>query len=293
VAEVLDAAGDALSGAVERAVETLRDSGLVVLPTDTVYGVAADAFDRVATGRIASAKGRDRSIPLPVFVRSPKQLIGLTPTVPAAAELLMAAYWPGPLTIVLRAEPGLRWDLGDAAGTVAVRMPLDEVALAVVRAVGPLAVTAASKAGGPGPTTVAEAQAQLGDEVDLYLDGGERPGGVTSTIVDLSRGQPQILRRGALPDEQVLAVARGELDPLEATALPVAEAEQPTPSDPAAEGTVEAGGETSGEGVAEGVADAAPGSRTEPPVDAAPGSRTEPPAESRHEPPGDDGGAER
>jgi L-threonylcarbamoyladenylate synthase len=279
VAEVLDATGDALSAAVERAVETLRESGLVVLPTDTVYGLAADAFDRVATGRISSAKGRDRRIPLPVFVRSPKQLIGLTPTVPAAAELLMAAFWPGPLTIVLRAEAGLRWDLGDAAGTVAVRMPLDEVALAVVRAVGPLAITAAAKAGGPLPTTVADAQTQLGEEVDLYLDGGERPGGGTSTIVDLSRGAPQILRSGVLPDEQVLAVARGELDPLEATALP-AEPPVEAATDPSSEQPEAAASEPTG-GAPEG-ASAGPGDGE------APGSSTAP-AES----PSDDEGAER
>jgi L-threonylcarbamoyladenylate synthase len=219
VAEVVDATGDRRADAVERAVAALTDSGLVVLPTDTVYGLAADAFDRVATGRIASAKGRDRRVPLPVFVRSPKQLIGLTPSVPAAAELLMAAYWPGPLTLVLHAEPGLRWDLGESEGTIAVRMPLDEVALAVVRAVGPLAVTSAAKAGGAPPRTVEEARAQLGDEVDLYLDDGERAGGATSTIVDLTGAWPRILRSGALPDDEVLAVARGELDPMEASAV--------------------------------------------------------------------------
>jgi L-threonylcarbamoyladenylate synthase len=219
VAEVVDATGDRRPDAVERALATLTDSGLVVLPTDTVYGLAADAFDRVATGRIASAKGRDRRVPLPVFVRSPKQLIGLTPSLPAAAELLMAAYWPGPLTLVLHAETGLRWDLGESEGTIAVRMPLDEVALAVVRAVGPLAVTSAAKAGGAPPRTVEEAREQLGDEVDLYVDDGARAGGVTSTIVDLTGARPRILRSGALPDDEVLAVARGELDPMEASAV--------------------------------------------------------------------------
>jgi L-threonylcarbamoyladenylate synthase len=217
VAEVRDASGEARDAAVARAAEVLRDGGLVVLPTDTVYGLAADAFDRLATGRIATVKGRDRRVPLPVFVRSPKQLIGLTPTVPDEAERLMAAYWPGPLTMVLRAEAGMRWDLGDSAGTVAVRMPLDELALAIVRAVGPLAVTGAARTGQPPPATAAQAQAQLGDDVDLYLDGGARPDhAALSTIVDLSGTQPRILRSGALPDEQVLAVARGELDPLTA-----------------------------------------------------------------------------
>jgi L-threonylcarbamoyladenylate synthase len=218
VAEVLDAVGKAHDQAAARAAEVLRDGGLVVLPTDTVYGLAADAFDRLATGRIASVKGRDRRVPLPVFVRSPKQLIGLTPSVPDEAERLMAAYWPGPLTMVLRAEAGMRWDLGDSAGTITVRMPLDELALAVVRAVGPLAVTSASRTGQAPPTTVEAAREQLGDEVDLYLDGGARPErAAVSTIVDLSGAEPRILRPGALPDAQVLAVARGDLDPLTAS----------------------------------------------------------------------------
>lgn len=218
MAEVLDAGGDAHDQAAARAADVLRDGGLVVLPTDTVYGLAADAFDRLATGRIASVKGRDRRVPLPVFVRSPKQLIGLTPSVPDEAERLMAAYWPGPLTLVLRAEAGMRWDLGDSAGTIAVRMPLDELALAVVRAVGPLAVTSASRTGQAPPTTVEAAREQLGDSVDLYLDGGARPErAAVSTIVDLSGAEPRILRSGALPDAQVLAVASGELDPLTAS----------------------------------------------------------------------------
>jgi L-threonylcarbamoyladenylate synthase len=217
VAEVLDAGGQARDEVVARAAEVLRDGGLVVLPTDTVYGLAADAFDRIATGRIASVKGRDRRVPLPVFVRSPKQLVGLTPSVPEEAERLMAAYWPGPLTMVLRAEAGMRWDLGETAGTVAVRMPLDEVALAVVRAVGPLAVTGAARSGEPPPTSVDAARAQLGDDVDLYLDGGARSAaGAVSTIVDLSGAAPRILRAGTLPDDEVLAVAHGELDPLAA-----------------------------------------------------------------------------
>ena len=218
MAEVLDAGGEAHDQAAARAAEVLRDGGLVVMPTDTVYGVAADAFDRLATGRIASVKRRDRRVPLSVFVRSPKQLIGLTPSVPDEAERLMAAYWPGPLTMVLRAEAGMRWDLGDSAGTIAVRMPLDELALAVVRAVGPLAVTSASRSGQALPTTVEAAREQLGDDVDLYLDGGARPErAAVSTIVDLSGAEPRILRSGALPDAQVLAVARGELDPLTAS----------------------------------------------------------------------------
>lgn len=269
MAEVIAASGDGRDDAVARAVEILREGGLVVVPTDTVYGLAADAFDRIATTRIASAKRRDRSVPLAVFIRSPKQLIGLTPSVPAEADRLMAAYWPGPLTMVLRAEPGLRWDLGDSAGTVAVRMPLDEIALAVVRAVGPLAVTGASRTGAMPPATVEQARAELGDDVDLYLDAGPRDAEARSTIVDLTRDRPRVLRSGVLPDDQVLAVARGELDPLTAAS-----------SDGVAEGA-EAPAQGSGGGIdraedpTEGADDAAddaggPTPPSSPPDDASP-----------------------
>lgn len=200
-------------GAVERAAETLQRGELVVLPTDTVYGIAADAFSPAGTRRVFAAKGRSRSLPLPVLIRSPKQLAGLCTVVPAAAERLAAAYWPGPVTIVVASEPNLAWDLGAAEGTVAVRMPLDDVALAVIRAVGPLAVTSANRSGQPPATTAADAREQLGDAVALYLDAGDRGALEPSTIVDLTRAVPHVLRAGAVAEAEALAVARGELDP--------------------------------------------------------------------------------
>lgn len=214
--EILDASGEGREAAVVRAAAALRDGEVVVLPTDTVYGVAADAFNPTGTRRIFTAKRRPRSFPLPVFVRSPKQLPGICPEVPGAAEHLMAAYWPGPMTIVLPAQPGLRWDLGDNDGTVAVRMPLDDVALAVIREVGPLAVTSANVSGQPPAATVAGVREQLGARVRHYLDDGPRPSRVGSTIVDLTRGEPRVLRVGAVTEEDALAVAAGDLDPLEA-----------------------------------------------------------------------------
>ena len=217
--ELLDVTGDGREDAVLRATESLRHSRLIVLPTDTYYGVAADAFDPQGTGALFAAREQPRRVPLSVLVRSPKQLAGLTTIVPETAERLVAAYWPGPLTIVLHAEPNLRWDLGRNEGTVAVRMPLDDVALAVVRAVGPLALTGASRRGTPAPTTAGAALDQLGDTVDLYLDDGPRPGGAGSTIVDLTRAAPHILRAGTLDNDEVLAVARGDLDPF-ATTMP-------------------------------------------------------------------------
>ncbi len=218
MAEILDATGDGRADAIGRAAHALRAGRVVVIPTDTVYGVAADAFNPAGTGRIFTVKRRDRALPLPVFVRSPKQLPGLTPHVPEAAERLMAAFWPGPLTLVLPTEVGLRWDLGDNDATVAVRMPLDDVALEVVRAVGPLAVTSANRSGEPPAETADAAADALGDDVDVVLDDGPRRDLAPSTIVDLTRAAPVVLRVGDIDDGLVIAVANGTLDPLEAAA---------------------------------------------------------------------------
>lgn len=214
--EILDATGQGRDEAVTRVAAALRDGEIVVLPTDTLYGVAADAFNATGTRRVFSAKRRPRSFPLPVLVRSPKQLPGICPDVPQEAENLIAAYWPGPLTIVLSAQPGLQWDLGDNDGTVAVRMPLDDVTLAVIREVGPLAATSANLSGQPPATTVEEARDQLGSRVRHYVDDGPRTGGVGSTIVDLTRGAARVLRVGVVSEQDALAVAAGDLDPLEA-----------------------------------------------------------------------------
>lgn len=200
--------------AVTAAVDALQRGGLAVLPTDTVYGVAADAFSSSATAALFEAKRRSRRFPLPVLIRSPKQLAGLCTVVPEPAELLMAAYWPGPLTIVVPSEPNLAWDLGDAQGTVAVRMPFDDLMLDVVRNVGPLAVTSANLAGQPPATTAEGAEQQLGDAVEVYVDDGPRRGRRPSTVVDLTRATPAILREGAIDGDQALRVARGELDPM-------------------------------------------------------------------------------
>lgn len=214
MSETLEGAAET---AIAQAAEALRDGRLVVVPTDTVYGVAADAFSRTGTRAVFAAKQRARSFPLPVLVHGPKQLIGLVTTVPEPAELLMAAYWPGPLTIVVASDPNLVWDLGEAEGTVAVRMPLDDTALKLIRAVGPLAVSSANRSGEPAATTVDEAREQLGEAVAVYLDDGPRNDLRPSTILDLTRSEPRVLREGSLDTAEVLAVARGELDPLEAT----------------------------------------------------------------------------
>ncbi len=206
---VVDARGEGRDRAVMQATAALRDGELVVVPTDTVYGVAADAFSLPGTARIFAAKQRSRALPLPILVASTGQLGGFVAAVPEAAERLMAAYWPGPLTVVVRVTEGLSWDLGDTQGTVAVRMPRDEVCLAIIRTVGPLAVTSANLSGQAAATTVAQAQAALGEAVAVYVDDGARSSATPSTIVDLTRSEPFLIRDGDLPPDQVMAVARG------------------------------------------------------------------------------------
>ncbi len=206
---VVDARVDRV-GAVDRAGAALRTGRLVVLPTDTVYGVAADAFNPAATERIFLAKGRPRTSPLAVLVHSPAQLHAVAADVPATAERLVGAYWPGPLTMVLEARETLAWDLGDSAGTVAVRMPHDEVALEIIRAVGPLAVTSANRSGEPAAHDIVAARSALGDDVEVYVDDGPRQGISPSTVVDLTRGEPLVLRQGDLPAKEVVAVAHGD-----------------------------------------------------------------------------------
>jgi len=216
VSEMLDATGDGREEAIARAAELLRGGKLVVVPTDTVYGLAADAFDVDATTALFAAKGRDRTVPLPVLIRTPKQLPGLARNVPPAADQLVAAFWPGPVTLVLEAQTRPRWDLGETEGTIAIRMPFDDVLLEVIRAVGPLAVTSAGGSVEHPPRTVSEAEEALGGVVDAYLDAGPREPGVLSTIVDLTRSRPHVLRDGVVPTVLALDVAEGLIDPLEA-----------------------------------------------------------------------------
>lgn len=245
MAEILDVAGDDRDVAIGLAATALRDALLVVMPTDTVYGVAADAFDPEATARVFAAKERARAHPLPVLVRSQKQLPALTPLVSEVVDRLVAAYWPGPLTIVVPAQPQLRWDLGRNDGTVAVRMPLDEVALDLIRAVGPLAVTSANRSGRTPAGTAQDAHDQLGDAVEVYLDDGPRDVALRSTIVDVTRSTPHVLREGVVPAAEVLAVATGELDPF---AVPLPEERPSGTGDPAADPERGEGDSERGEG---------------------------------------------
>jgi L-threonylcarbamoyladenylate synthase len=180
---------------------------LVVMPTDTVYGLGCDAFSSSGVAALLSAKGRGRDMPVPVLVGSPRTLGGLAETLTQQVRDLVEAFWPGPLTVVVRQAPSLVWDLGDAAGTVAVRMPLHPVAIELLREVGPMAVSSANKSGQPPATTLDQAAEQLGDTVNVYLDGGPCAAPIPSTIVDLSGTVPVLLRVGALDAQTIKDVA--------------------------------------------------------------------------------------
>ena len=195
------------SDGIELAIAAVRRGELVVYPTDTVYGLGADAFKPDAVQALLDAKGRGRDMPVPVLVGSPRTLDGIAADVSDTARSLVEAFWPGGLTVVCRAQPTLQWDLGDARGTVAVRMPLHPVAIEVLLATGPMAVSSANRTGHPPATTADEAADQLGDSVSVYLDGGSSGDPVPSTIIDVTGDQPRLLRAGAIPEVQLREVA--------------------------------------------------------------------------------------
>lgn len=180
---------------------------LVVIPTDTVYGVAADAFSPEAVQKLIDAKGRTRQSPPPVLIPGIPTLDALAEVVPDEVRQLVAAFWPGGLTVILPARSSLQWDLGETRGTVALRMPSSRIALELLSETGPLAVSSANLTGQPAATTAQEAERMLGDSVALYLDDG--PGGtLASTIVDATgllapEGKLRIVRDGVITPDQI------------------------------------------------------------------------------------------
>lgn len=198
---------------LEAAARTARSGNLVVLPTDTVYGIGADAFNAAAVRALLAAKGRGPDMPVPVLVGSWNTIDGLVLAVPPVARTLIEAFWPGGLSLVVEHAPSLRWDLGDSHGTVMLRMPLHPVALDLLRMVGPMAVSSANRSGHPPATAVDQAVEQLGDRVDVYLDGGPAPIGVASTVVDVTGPVPRVLREGAVSIERLREVV-GDVEQL-------------------------------------------------------------------------------
>ena len=194
------------SRGIASAAAAVKNGGLVVLPTDTVYGIGVDAFDNSAVAALLSAKGRGRDMPVGVLVGSWHTIDGLALMVPQSTRDLIRAFWPGALSLVVRQAPSLQWDLGDARGTVMLRMPLHPVAIELLREVGPMAVSSANVSGRPPAVDAGEARNQLGDLVDVYLDAGPAAQQAASTILDLTGPEPRILRTGPVSAEGIAAV---------------------------------------------------------------------------------------
>lgn len=201
-----------LLAGMRRARQAIGRGELVVIPTDTVYGVAADAFDHQAVARLLAAKGRGRQSPPPVLVAGVTTLRALVADVPEPVGRLIDSFWPGGLTIVLPAQPSLSWDLGETRGTVAVRMPAHRIALELLEETGPLAVSSANLTGMAAGITAEDAEEMLKDSVAVYLGDGPSRDGVPSTIVDatsLVGGEEplvRVLREGAVSREQLREV---------------------------------------------------------------------------------------
>lgn len=210
--------------AVEKA---MLDGRTAVIPTDTVYGIAADAFSRGGVQQLLNAKGRSRRMPPPVLIADPSVLPGLADDLSADAQALAETFWPGALTLIVFAQPSLNWDLGETEGTVALRVPDDDVAREILRRTGPLAVSSANRTGQAAATDVDEAREQLGERVEAIVDAGPRPldrdpgthsaDVAPSTIVDVTGKRPVVVREGAISTDRIkdvapTAVTREELD---------------------------------------------------------------------------------
>jgi L-threonylcarbamoyladenylate synthase len=216
---------DLLTG-MRLAKASLGRNGLVVIPTDTVYGIAADAFSHEAVASLLEAKGRGRQSPPPVLIGNIGALAGLAVDVPEIAHKLAETFWPGALTMILKSQPSLTWDLGDTKSTVALRMPDHKIALALLQETGPLAVSSANLTGEPAATTCQQAEKYFGDKVKVYLDGGASPKAEASTILDLTgvvdvmgedgnlktEGKVKLVRRGALSASKLKTILGDLLD---------------------------------------------------------------------------------
>lgn len=197
---------DEREAGLRAAVGAARGGRLVVMPTDTVYGLGCDAFDSEAVAALLEAKGRGRDMPVPVLVGSWHTVDGLVRSVSPQARELVQAFWPGGLSLVVEQAPSLAWDLGDTSGSVMIRMPLHPVAIELLREVGPMAVSSANVSGQQPAAVVGEAKSMLADKVAVYLDGGPADHAVASTIVDLTGERPIILREGAVAADEIAEV---------------------------------------------------------------------------------------
>ncbi|NDE89002.1 MAG: threonylcarbamoyl-AMP synthase [Micrococcales bacterium] len=210
---------DLLTG-IRLAKAALGRTDLAVIPTDTVYGIAANAFFPEAVQALLDGKGRGRQSPPPVLVSGIQQARALVEVFPEAAQKLAETFWPGPLTMIFKAQASLDWDLGETRGTVALRVPDHKIALALIEETGPLAVSSANLTGQPAATTCQQAFDYLGESVSVYLDAGNSPKGEASTILDMTNlvdsydeagnhsvsGTVRVIRRGALSEAKIRSV---------------------------------------------------------------------------------------
>ncbi|MGO4589152.1 L-threonylcarbamoyladenylate synthase [Paenarthrobacter sp. 2TAF44] len=227
---------------LQHAQRAISEKKCIVLPTDTVYGIAADAFSPLAVTMLLASKGRSRQMPPPVLIPRINALDGLASDVSADARALAQAFWPGGLTLILHAQPSLDWDLGDTKGTVALRMPDDELALELLGLTGPLAVSSANRTGQEAAQTASEARLQLADSVEVYLEGGFRPvkgtAALPSTIVDATSEPFRVVRQGAISLERLREVVPSVLgvdEPVPSAAPAAAETEAAEQEEPVSE----------------------------------------------------------
>lgn len=196
------------AAALAPAIEALQEGLPIGIPTDTVYGLAADPFLPGASERIFELKRRPRDVNLPVLVSSPEQALELATAVPEGACRLMERFWPGALTIVLPALPGLGADLGEDEATIGLRCPDHPVPRRLCQVVGPLATTSANRHGQPTLTTAADVACAFGDALPVVIDGGTCAGSA-STVVDYTGLEPKLLRDGRVAWTEVLAALEG------------------------------------------------------------------------------------
>ena len=224
---------------LQHAQRAISEKKCIVMPTDTVYGIAADAFSPLAVTMLLASKGRSRQMPPPVLIPRVNALDGLATDVPADARALAQAFWPGGLTLILHAQPSLDWDLGDTKGTVALSMPDDHLALDLLSMTGPLAVSSANRTGQEAAQTASEARLQLAESVEVYLEGGFRPvkgtNAVPSTIVDATSTPFRVVRQGAIELERLREIVPSILGIGET----VAAAEPEAPQEPTTEDVAE------------------------------------------------------
>ncbi|MEN6467681.1 MAG: L-threonylcarbamoyladenylate synthase, partial [Smithella sp.] len=185
--------------ALSRAVEILKAGGVIAYPTETFYGLGADATNENAIRKIYNIKGRNFTHPISIIIAGEENLTPLVDTVPACALKLIKAFWPGPLTVVFKASAQISPLLTAQTGKIGIRVSSNTCATAIARKLGgPLTATSANLAGAPECSTVSEVITQIGDRIDAVVDGGKTAGGVGSTIIDVTAHPPQILREGVI-----------------------------------------------------------------------------------------------